>query len=83
MILNAAASVFLGSVLLSGVDVADCAGQGTQDAECTSTQVIYGVMLLIGAPIVGLFAAANALLVSFAMPAPRANDEVEGWLRGE
>ena len=81
MLLNAAASILIGSVIFVGV-VQDCAGEVSQAARCTATQVVYGVVMLVGASSVGLFAAVNALLVSFAMPQQRANDEVEGLLKG-
>ena len=58
------------------------AGEVSQAARCTATQVVYGVVMLVGASSVGLFAAVNALLVSLAMPPQRANDEVEGLLKG-
>lgn len=84
MVLNAAASITIGSVIFSGASegVSGCSNEGTQAAACTAAQVVYGAVMLVGASSVGLFAAANAILVSFAMPARRANDEVEALLKG-
>ena len=84
MVLNAAASITIGSVIFSGASagVSGCSNEGTQAAACTAAEVVYGSVMLVGASSVGLFAAANAILVSFAMPARRANDEVEALLKG-
>ena len=76
MLLNAAASILIGSVIFVGA-VSNCSAEGSQASVCAATQVVYGVIMLVGASSVGIFAAINALLVSFAMPPQRANDELE------
>ena len=57
--------------------MSNCSAEGSQASVCAATQVVYGVIMLVGASSVGIFAAINALLVSFAMSPQRANDELE------
>jgi len=79
MLVNAGVSVVVGVIVLAGVDIS-CAGMGDYEAACTSTQVTYGLLMALGASSVGLFAAINSALVSFAMPPAASKDENEGFL---
>jgi hypothetical protein len=64
MVLFSAASIVVGSTVLSGVDI-ECAGASNQQA-CTTTQLMYGLIMTLGSSSVGMFAAINAALVFYA-----------------
>lgn len=60
-VLATGVSVAIGATTLSGVDLV-CASSDDV-AACSSTQVMYGLIMLIGSPAVGSFAAINSFLV--------------------
>ena len=53
---------------------------GVQVQACVSTQIFYALMLTLGGSSVGLFAAINTMLFSFAIPSSQASDECEDML---
>lgn len=78
-LLNTVASLLIGIVVLTGVDIS-CAGSSAQRDICASVEAVYGVMMALGATSVGLFAAINSCLASCAMPDSKPTDECEDML---
>lgn len=74
-VLATGASVAVGATTLSGVDLS-CASSADVDA-CTATQVMYGLIMLIGSPAVGSFAAINSALVYLSLQSGGARDSEE------
>lgn len=70
MVANTAASVVIGAVTLSGLDV-ECTGAPNR-AGCTVTGLAYALVMILGGASIGLFAAINAAVALATMGEPRA-----------
>jgi hypothetical protein len=79
MLLSSVISVAYGAVVLLDVDV-ECSKMADQFNACVSTQVVYGLVIALGASSVGLFAAINTALLSWAMPAVHPADDSQSLL---
>lgn len=60
-ILNAGVSIGVGATVLAGAD-GQCRGAANLST-CSSTQVLYGLIMLVGSAALGVFASINSLLV--------------------